>query len=330
LTPVAIMDPVKVGGVTITHATLHNQDEIDRKDIRKGDTVIIQRAGDVIPEVVSVDLSKRPKNTKAFKIPDKCPECSSKVAKITDEAVSRCVNPMCPAVLKESLKHFVSRKAMNIDKLGDKIIEQLYDHHLVKSYSDLYLLQATQLLELERQGKKSVSNILSSIEKSKHTTLAKFIFALGIRYVGEQTARTLANHFKDIHLLEKATREELLAVNDVGPKVAESILTAFKNARFVSEVEQLLKLGIKFAAEKEEKKTLLGLNIVVTGSLPMERNEVKAMITARGGKSASSVSKNTNYVLAGEAAGSKLEKAQELGVPLLSWDQFLELIKDGQ
>ncbi|MCB0391157.1 MAG: NAD-dependent DNA ligase LigA [Bdellovibrionales bacterium] len=330
LTPVAVMNPVKVGGVTITHATLHNQDEIDRKDVRIGDTVTIQRAGDVIPEVVSVDLKKRPKEAVAFKIPKKCPECHSTVTKIEGEVVSRCVNPICPAVVKESLKHFVSRKAMNIEKLGEKLIEQLFNNQLIKNYSDIYQLNKKELLNLERQGEKSVSNILASIEKSKETTLARFIFSLGIRYVGEQTARVLANHFGDIKKLENASMDELVVISDVGPKVANSIYNTFKNKTLTLEIDKLLAQGIQFKSSKKLKPSLKGLNIVVTGTLPLDRNEIKQMITERGGKSASSVSKNTNYVLAGESAGSKLDKAEELGVPILNWEDFQKLITNDQ
>ncbi|RYD66745.1 MAG: NAD-dependent DNA ligase LigA, partial [Verrucomicrobiaceae bacterium] len=226
LTPVAIMEPVRVGGVTITNATLHNQDEIDRKDVRVGDTVVIQRAGDVIPEVVRVIEAKRPRTSVAFKIPKKCPICGSPASKTEDEAVLRCTNLLCPAIVKESLKHFVARRAMNIERLGDRMIETLVDEGLVKSFSDLYRLNFESLIALERQGEKSVTNILESIENSKSTTLQRFIFSLGIRFVGETTAKTLANHFGTIEKLEAASLEELLDVKDVGPRVADSIVKA--------------------------------------------------------------------------------------------------------
>lgn len=328
LTPVAVMTPVKVGGVTISHATLHNQDEIDRKDIRIGDQVIIQRAGDVIPEVVKVDLAKRPTHSTPFMLPSLCPVCGSKVIKIEGEAISRCINPICPAVLRESLKHFVSRKAMNIDKLGDKIIDQLYTKGLVTKFSDLYNLNQTLLLSLERQGKKSVQNILNSIERSKKTNLSRFIFALGLRYVGEQTARNLASHYSDIHQLINTSYDELITIPDIGPKVASSIQSAIGNKELIEEIHRLLKKGLTFEQPQKKSLKLKGLNIVITGTLPMERGEIKQMITERGGKSASLVSKNTDYVLAGDSAGSKLEKAQELGVTILSWEQFQDLIRD--
>ena len=239
LTPVAIMTPVKVGGVTVTHATLHNQEELDRKNVREGDTVIIQRAGDVIPEIVSVVLEKRPKNSKPFLVPDYCPSCNSLVKKIEGEVVSRCVNPFCDAVVKESLKHFVSRRAMNIEKVGDKLIEALVNAGLVKKFSDLYKLDAETLLQLERQGEKSVENILNSINQSRKTTLSRFIYALGIRFVGEQTAKLLAEHFLTIDRFSKANAEELVQVPEIGPKVAESILTWFSNSNLVGEIKSL-------------------------------------------------------------------------------------------
>jgi DNA ligase (NAD+) len=332
LTPVAIMEPVKVGGVTITNATLHNQDEIDRKDVRVGDTVVIQRAGDVIPEVVRVIEAKRPKNSVAFKIPKKCPICGSPATKTEDEAVLRCTNLLCPAIVKESLKHFVARRAMNIERLGDRMIETLVDEGLVKSFSDLYRLNFEKLISLERQGEKSVNNILESIENSKATTLQRFIFALGIRFVGETTAKTLANHFGTIEKLEETTLEELMEVKDVGPRVAESIVKAFANKQLRKEVADLQKLGVQYEAVSQKKKTsgsskLAGKKFVVTGTLPIPRDDVKDLIEANGGAVSGSVSKKTDYVVAGEEAGSKLDKATELGVTVLDWDGFQALLK---
>lgn len=331
LTPVAKLKPVKVGGVTISNATLHNQDEIDRKDVRIGDSVVVQRAGDVIPEVVEVISSKRPKSSKPFKLPKDCPVCSEPVEQLEGEAKSRCVNPLCAAIMKESLKHFVARRAMNIDKLGEKIVEQLNQEGLVNSFSDLYKLKEEELLELERQGKKSVENILKSIEKSKDIELGRFIYALGIRFVGEQTAQTLAKHFKTLDAFLNTNADELTAINDVGPKVAESIMGRLNNKKFVSEVNELIQVGIRIkemaSGNSSGKQPLKGLNIVVTGSLPMGRNEIKDLITDLGGKSAGSVSKKTDYVLAGEDAGSKLTKAEELGVKVLAWEDFQALIQ---
>lgn len=328
LTPVAIMEPVKVGGVTITNATLHNQEEIERKDVREGDTVWVHRAGDVIPEIIEVDLSKRPKNSKPFKLPTDCPSCDEPVVLPEGEVVYRCMNPVCPAKLKESLIHFVSRKAMNIEKLGEKIVAQLLDSGLIRSYSDIYRLNEEKILSLDRQGEKSTQNILKSIEKSKSTTMSRFIYALGIRHVGEQTARTLTSHFGSLEAFMKASPEELIEVPDIGPKVAESISEALSQKTLQKEIKDLLSLGIEFEKPKTSKRgsALKGLNIVVTGTLPLGRDEIKELIISQGGKSSSSVSKKTDYVLAGESAGSKLDKANELGVKVLGWDEFQELV----
>lgn len=330
LTPVAIMEPVQVGGVTISNATLHNQDEIDRKDVRIGDTVAIHRAGDVIPEIIEVDVTKRKKSSKRFKLPDQCPACGEAVVQPEDEVILRCVNPACPSVVREGLKHFVSRKAMNIDKLGDKIIEQLCDARLVKTYSDLYQIKKSQILELDRQGEKSAQNIIDSIEASKTPTLQRFIYSLGIRFVGEQTARILSIRFGTIDKLMIASIEQLQEVNDIGPKVAQSIVQAFSKKAFIDEIRKLQQFGVSIQNPKSsdaiDNSPIKGKNIVVTGSLPMERGAIKELILSHGGKSAGSVSKKTDYVLAGEAAGSKLEKAQELGITVLSWEDFQRLI----
>jgi len=330
LTPVAIMSPVKVGGVTITHATLHNQDEIDKKDVRIGDTVIVQRAGDVIPEVVQVIKDKRPKGTKAFKISQKCPVCNEPAVKNEGEVALRCVNSFCPAMLKQSLKHFVSRRAMNVDKLGDKIIDQLVEKNLVNSFSDIYNLTTEKLLMLDKQGKKSSQNIINSIETSKKPRLGRFVFSLGIRFVGEQTADAIASHFCSLDKIIKASEESLLEINDVGPKVATSLLAAFNKKSFVKEIKCLLDLGVQVqnpSAKKPKHQPLKGKSIVVTGSFSLERNEIKYMITELGGTSPGSVSKKTTHVLAGEAAGSKLDRARDLGIPIISWEQFDNLIK---
>lgn len=329
LTPVAIMEPVRVGGVSITNATLHNQDEIDRKGVRIGDFVVVHRAGDVIPEVVKVLEEKRGADSKPYKIPKQCPVCQEPAVQPEGEAVSRCVNPFCEAILKESIKHFVSRRAMNIDKLGDKIVEHLVDSKLVARFSDLYTLKVEDLLELERQGEKSASNIIASIDKSRCPELGRFIFSLGIRFVGEQTAKSLAHHFGTLDAFLNTTEEELLAIEDVGPKVAGSITEALAHKSFKEEVGRLITSGVavqELEVSADGPRPLDGLNIVVTGTLPQGRDEIKDMITRLGGKSASSVSKKTHYVLAGEAAGSKLEKARDLGVEILDWDQFQELI----
>lgn len=330
LTPVAVMKPVRVGGVTIVNATLHNQSEVERKDVRIGDTVVIQRAGDVIPEVVQVVLDKRPANAKKFKMPPNCPVCGEKAVLPEGEVVLRCVNTFCPAIINESLKHFASRRAMNIEKLGDKIIEQMTAAKLIETYSDLYRLTKEDVLKLERQGEKSAQNIIDSIEASRHTTLARFIYALGIRFVGEQTGKALAAHYKTLDAFMDTTEEALLEVEDVGPKVAAAIMNRLKNAEFRKEVARLLKNGVEIEKPKKAasgKQPLAGLSIVITGTLPKPRDEIKDEILALGGKSPGSVSKNTSYVLAGDEAGSKLDKAQELGVPILDWDGYQKLIQ---
>lgn len=344
LTPVAIMEPVNVGGVMVSNATLHNQDEIDKKDVRIGDTVIIQRAGDVIPEVVMVPKSlddipetvkikldkkirlKRSKSSKPFKLPTKCPECNSKTHRPEGEAVSRCLNLFCPARVKGNLKHFVSRKAMNIDKLGDKLIDRFVDIGFVQTYSDIFKLQKEKLLELDRMGDKSVNNLLNSIEESKKTNLARFIYSLGIRFVGEQTAKNLAGNYKTMDALLKATKEDLEEVEDIGEKVSTGFLEAINDKSFIEEIKELLKQGIYFEEQKQTSSKLEGLNFAITGTLPIGRNEVKSIIEDNGGKVSSGVSKKTSYLLAGEAGGSKVDKAKKLKIEVLNWEAFLKLI----
>lgn len=327
LTPVAIMQPAKVGGVTITNATLHNQDEIDRKDIRIGDSVLIQRAGDVIPEVVSVLLNKRPKNSKPFKIPNYCPVCGTAVVKEQDEVVSRCPNPFCEAVLVESLKHFVSRRAMNMEKIGNRLIETLVEKHLVKNFSDLYHLTKAQLLELDRQGDKSAENIVASISNSKKTTLAKFIYSLGIRFVGEQTAKLLADHYLNVDAFIKTKQTELETIPEIGPKVSASILKWLGEKKNTSEIQKLIKSGIEIEQPKRSLTgTLAGKSFLVTGTLPIKRDEAHAIIEQNGGKLLSSVSSKLSYLIVGDDPGSKVDKAQSLDVPIISWDDFLKML----
>lgn len=328
LTPVAVMKPVKVGGVTITNATLHNQSEIDRKDIRVGDTVIVQRAGDVIPEIVSVDLRKRPKSSKPYVISDECPACGETAIKPEGEVVLRCVNPGCPAILRESLKHFVARRAMNIDGLGDKQIDALVEAGLVTRPSDLYTLTAEKVLTLERQGERSAQNLIASIEASKKTDLSRLIFAMGIRFVGEATAKTLARFCGSLERFLDVTEEELLAAPDVGEKVAASILTALKGPYLKGELKRLVKNGVEVASANRaaDSNALGGKKFVITGTLPKDRDEVKDLIEANGGVVLSSVSKKTDYLLAGDEAGSKLQRAGELGVAIIDWDAFQKLL----
>ena len=326
LTPVAIMTPVKVGGVTITNATLHNQDEISRKDVRVGDHVIIQRAGDVIPEIVSVIFDRRPKNSVPFILPKNCPVCGSKSVLIEGEAVTRCLNSLCEARLKESIKHFVGRRAMNIEKMGDKIIEALVDAGLIKSFSDIYKLTKEDFFKLERQGEKSVSNLLESIEKSRGTTLSRLIYALGIRFVGEQTAKDLASHYKTLENFLETSEDELLSIEGIGPKVAVTVTTELKSKTFVKEVKSLDKQLRLETAPKPESTKLVGKTFLITGTLPIKRDDAKGIIEKNGGKIVSSVSKNLDYLVVGDDPGSKLEKANSLGIKILSWSDLENLL----
>lgn len=327
LTPVAIMTPVKVGGVTVTNATLHNQDEITRKDIRIGDTVVIQRAGDVIPEVVEVVLNKRPQDSKEYLIPAHCPVCDSLATKAEGEVVTRCTNPLCIAVVKESLKHFVARRAMNIDKVGDRLIETLVDNKLLSRFSDFYRLTKEQILSLDRQGEKSAENIINSIENSKSPTLARFIFALGIRFVGEQTGKHLADHFLTIEKFLDATEEELLLVPEIGAKVAKSIRNWTGNSALVEEVKSMISLGVQITGPvRAQEGALTGKSFLITGTLPVKRDDAKDLIEKNGGKILSSVSSKLNYLVVGDDPGSKAEKAQNLGVTIISWDELQKML----
>jgi DNA ligase (NAD+) len=328
LTPVAVMNPVKVGGVTITNATLHNQDEIDRKDIRVGSKVVIQRAGDVIPEVVKVLL--QPADSVPFKIPHQCPVCGKPAERAEEEVVLRCVNSRCPALLKGSLKHFVARRAMNIEGLGDKLIDTFVDHGLVKRPSDLYKLTQDKILSLERQGEKSALNLLESLEASKKTTFSRLIFALGIRHVGETTAKTLAKYFGTPQEFLDAKEQALLEIPDIGEKMAHVISESFKAGYVKDEISELLKCGVVVESAKlaATSGVLGGKKYVITGTLPMGRDEIKDLIEANGGVVLSGVSKKTDFLLAGEEAGSKLQKAADLGVAILNWDQFQTQLRE--
>ncbi len=321
LTPVARLRPVFVGGVTVSNATLHNQDEIDRKDVRVGDTVIVRRAGDVIPEVVQVVLSKRPDNTVKFTIPKQCPICQSDVERVEGEAIARCSGGLyCPAQRKEAIKHFASRKAMDIDGLGDKLVEVLVDEGLINDPADLFQLTIEQLSALERMGEKSAANLVASLEAAKQTKFARFLYALGIREVGEATARSLASHFLTLDVLEQADEKALIEIEDVGPIVAHHVVTFFHQAHNREVIERLLKAGIVWP--EEQKRTsdseLSGKTIVLTGTLEqLSRSEAKEKLLALGAKVAGSVSKNTDYVVVGRDAGSKLNKAESLGITVV-------------
>ena len=330
LTPVAELEPVNVGGVIVKRATLHNQDEIDRKDVREGDRVIIQRAGDVIPEVVSVIKSKRKRASKPYHIPAECPVCGATVKRLPGEAVHSCQNRSCPAQLKESIKHFASKGAMDIDGLGDKLIEALVDKELIRNVSDLYTLTLEQLSSMERMADKSGQNILSSLDKSRDTTLGRFLYALGIRHVGEQTGRVLADEFKDFESIRNAEVDSLESIEGVGPIVAKSVRNFFRDGKNKYTIKRLFQLGIKFSEIPEKRSDVLkGLTFVITGRFENQsRQEMKGIIQSAGGKVSSSVSKKTDYLVAGENAGSKLKKANELGVNLISENKLSLLIRD--
>ncbi len=329
ITPVARLSPVLVGGVTVTNATLHNEDEVRRKDVRVGDTVVVRRAGDVIPEVVSVVLDRRPQHTQPFEIPSRCPICGSHIERLVDEAVARCSGGLfCAAQRKQALLHFAHRRAMDIEGLGDKIVDQLVDLNLVRTPADLYRLGFSALANLERMGDKSADNLIRSIAQSKSTSLPRFIFGLGIRHVGESTAKDLAKYFGTMQALMDAQMEDLLTVNDVGPVVANSIISFMSESHNREVIEQLLASGIEFQVEKQIASVdLSGKTFVLTGTLPtMSRDQAKALLEAAGAKVAGSVSQKTSYVVAGSDAGSKLEKANELGISILDEDALMKIL----
>lgn len=331
ITPVARLEPVFVGGVTVSNATLHNMDEVERLNVCIGDTVIIHRAGDVIPKVVKVVLEKRPSNVQKIILPKTCPVCDSHVERIEGEAVARCSGGLvCAAQRKEAIKHFSSRKALDIDGLGDKIVEQLVDEGKIKSFLDLYSLDHKSIASLERMGDKSAQNLLQSIEKSKTTTLAKFIYALGIREVGVATAQSLVNHFLDIRALVKADYDALIEVEDVGPIVAQYILQFFSEPHNQEIIDGLLNIGINWPdieKKSESEQPLMGKTYVVTGTLSsMGRDQAKTYLQSLGAKVAGSVSAKTHGLIAGEKAGSKLSKAQDLSIEILDESKFIEFL----
>ena len=331
ITPVAKLEPVFVAGVTVSNATLHNGDEIERLDIAIGDTVVIRRAGDVIPQIIGVLHDRRPADARPIIFPKTCPVCDSAIVRIEGEAVARCTGGLfCAAQRKEALKHFVSRKAMDIDGVGSKLIEQLVDRELVHTPADLFKLDLTTLTRLERMGAKSAENALASLEKAKNTTLARFIFALGIREVGEATALNLANHFKTLEALQNADLEALKQVPDVGEVVANRILAFWHEPHNVAVVNDLIAQGVHWETVETKEVTenrFKGKTVVLTGTLTqMGRNAAKALLQDMGAKVSGSVSAKTDFVIAGDAAGSKLTKAQELGVTVLTEEEFLAQI----
>ncbi|MFZ4453492.1 NAD-dependent DNA ligase LigA [Salibacterium aidingense] len=337
VTPTAVLDPVQVAGTTVQRASLHNEDLIREKDIKIGDQVVVKKAGDIIPEIVRVLEELRDGREKDFTMPSTCPACESELVHLEEEVALRCINPQCPAQIQEGLIHFVSRDAMNIDGLGEKVIQQLFRHHLIAGISDLYKLQKEELLKLERMGEKSVQNLLSAIEASKANSLEKLIFGLGIRFVGAKAARTLAEEFDTMDRLRRATYEELTAVYEIGDKMAEAVVRYFELQEVNELIDELQKLGLNMEYKGPKKQdisentTFSGKTVVLTGTLEaLTRTEAKERIEALGGKVTGSVSKNTDIVVAGADAGSKRTKAEELGVDIWEEPRFLEETEAGR
>jgi len=329
LTPVAVMEPVNVGGVRVSRATLHNQDEIDRKDIREGDTVVIQRAGDVIPEVVRVVEDLRPEGSVPYQIPDTCPVCCSHAVRPKGQAAKRCTNVSCPARLKETVRHFASRGAMDIEGLGTKLVEQLVDAGIVKDAADIFTLDAPTLASLERMGEKSASNLIKAIERSKRIAADRLLYSLGIPLVGEHVARLLMQEFGDIEALSKASVTDMIMVYGVGSEVAQSVADFFAEPKNMAMVDRLLAAGVAPSPIEAPSKgigPLAGKTVVFTGTISVKRDDAKKAVLAAGGKVSGSVSRKTDYVVAGEEAGSKLDKARELVVRVLTEEEFRELL----
>ena len=328
LTPKVIVEPIRLAGTTVSAATLHNQDNIDRLDLRIGDTVVLQKAGEIIPEVLEVNKSKRPANSVPFKMPELCPECGAPVVRDEDGAALRCTNPECPAQLLRNLTHFTSREAMDIDGVGPALLEQLVNAGLVRKASDLYSLDVQTLAQLDRMGLKSAQNAVAAIDRSKQNDLSKLLCALGIRQIGTKAARVLAQRFGSMDALMNATVEELTAVDDIGEITAQFLQRWFADGQSRDLIESLKNAGVNMTStEAPQDLRFAGKTFVLTGSLTrFTRDEAEALIADPGGKAAGSVSKKTSYVVAGEAAGSKLRKAQELGVPVLTEDEFLALL----
>ncbi|EEO1945433.1 NAD-dependent DNA ligase LigA [Listeria monocytogenes] len=336
ITPTAVLEPVRVAGTTVSRASLHNEDLITEKDIRIGDTVLIKKAGDIIPEVIKSITEKCSGSEEPFHMPKNCPACDSELVRLEEEVALRCINPKCPAQIKEGLIHFVSRNAMNIDGLGEKVIIQLFSQHLIKDVADLFFLSKEKLLELERMGEKSVTNLLASIEASKQNSLEKLLFGLGIRHVGAKAAKSLAIHFDTMDNLKVADKETLTSINDIGEKMADSIVTYFANEEVHDLLEELKRAGVnmtytgpKLEDMSEEELVFAGKTVVLTGKLEkLTRNDAKALIESLGGNVSGSVSKKTDVVVAGSDAGSKLAKAEELAIPIWSEEDLIEYLPD--
>ncbi|MBC2109415.1 NAD-dependent DNA ligase LigA [Listeria innocua] len=336
ITPTAVLEPVRVAGTTVSRASLHNEDLITEKDIRIGDTVLIKKAGDIIPEVIKSIIEERTGSEEPFHMPKNCPTCDSELVRLEEEVALRCINPKCPAQIKEGLIHFVSRNAMNIDGLGEKVVIQLFSMHLIKDVADLFFLSKEKLLELERMGEKSVTNLLASIEASKQNSLEKLLFGLGIRHVGAKAAKSLAVHFETMDNLKIADKETLTSINDIGEKMADSIVTYFANEEVHDLLEELKRAGVnmtytgpKLENMSEEELVFAGKTVVLTGKLEkLTRNDAKALIESLGGNVSGSVSKKTDVVVAGSDAGSKLAKAEELAIPIWSEEDLIEYLPD--
>jgi len=336
ITPTAILEPVKVAGTTVQRASLHNEDLIREKDIKIGDQVVVKKAGDIIPEVVNVLVEQRTGEEVEFKMPTHCPECESELVRFEGEVALRCINPKCPAQIREGLIHFVSRNAMNIDGLGERVVSQLFAEQLIKDVADIYKLTYEQLIQLERMGEKSVTNLLKAIETSKNNSLEKLLFGLGIRHVGAKAAKTLAQQFETMDRLASASQEELTAINEIGEKMADSIVTYFEMEEVTELIKELKEAGVnmdykgpKLVTAEQSDSIFAGKTIVLTGKLEvLNRNEAKEKIEALGGNVAGSVSKKTDLVIAGEDAGSKLTKAQDLGIEIWNEARLLEELKN--
>ena len=330
LTPVAHFDPIPLAGTTVQRATLHNYEDLARKDVRVGDTVAVEKGGDVIPKITRVLLAKRPKGAKPFRMPERCPVCGEPVVQEEGEVATRCVNPACPAVVREALRHFCTRRAMDIEGLGEKLVDQLVTAGLLSDVASIYDLTAERLLGLERWGEKSASNLLAEIQKSKKNDLSRLLYGLGIRHIGEKAAKTLARHFGSLDALAAASQDELTAVEEVGPNTAVAIAAWFSHPRHRELVEKLRRHGVHLLAEQPAAAggPLSGRTVVITGTIPgVTRDEAAARLEAAGARMAGSVSKKTDFLVAGEDAGSKLSKAQELGVRTVTWDEMLEIMR---
>jgi len=329
ITPVAELNAVQLAGTTVKRASLHNEDEILRKDIRPGDTVVIEKAGEIIPQVLSVVNPDREDRSPPFSMPENCPACNEKLEKLDDEVAWRCINPQCQPQVRERIKHFASRDAMDIDGLGEAIVEQLIDADLISTYADLYKLDKKDLIPLERMAEKSAENLIEAIQKSKEQPLERLIYAIGIRFVGKTVAKDLASNFKSMDSLMNASEEEMTQVDSIGPKIAESVNLFFNHEKNLQLVEQLREAGLNFETSESEvvSNVLENKKFVLTGTLPtLTRKEASELIEKHGGKTSSSVSSNTDFILAGESAGSKLDKAQKLGIPILDEEKFMDMI----